>query len=121
MLNSMESESNLNTAFMLKEDLEKKKSGMVALGKELGEQQKMLMNEINQIKAAMVAINNEWEAKFPDDEPLFRESQSAPPVPQQEGARSIEHQAAIDEHNRMRNGQENDFIRDGTGREALPT
>ena len=121
MLNSMESESNLNTAFMLKEDLEKKKSGMVALGQELGEQHKMLTNEINQIKAAMVAINNEWEAKFPNDQPLFQESQSAPPVPQQEEARSVEHQAAIDEHNRMRNGQESDFIRDGTGREALPT
>ena len=122
MLNSMESESNLNTAFMLKEDLEKKKSGMVALGKELGEQQKMIMSDINQIKASMMALNNEWEAKFPDDPPLFQESASAPAVPQQgQQPRSAEHQAAIEEHQRMRNDQGNDFIRDGTGREALPT
>ena len=122
MLNSMESESNLNTAFMLKEDLEKKKSGMVALGKELGEQQKMIMDNINQIKASMMALNNEWEAKFPDDPPLFQESVSAPAVPQQNQQQlSPERQAAIAEHQRMRNDQGNDFIRDGTGREALPT
>ena len=81
----------------------------------------MLTNDINQIKAAMAALNDEWGAKFPDDQPLFQESQSAPSVPQQVGARSVEHQAAIDEHNRMHSGQDNDFIRDGTGREALPT
>lgn len=80
-LSSMETESNLNTSFMLKEDMENKKAGMVALGKELGEQHKHLMGELGKIKEALHNINSNWMEQYPDEEPLFMESQSAPSVP----------------------------------------
>lgn len=80
-LSSMETESNLNTSFMLKEDMENKKAGMVALGKELGEQHRHLIGELGKIKEALHNINSNWMEQYPDEEPLFMESQSAPSVP----------------------------------------
>lgn len=119
-LSSMEQESNLNTAFMLKEDLENKKSGMVNLGKELGKQQQYLVGEMNQIKAQLVGLNNEWLSKFPEEDPIFMESATAPDVPRQQ--MSKEQMAAIEEHRRMQNDSRMmpDAVIDGTGRESIP-
>lgn len=80
-LSNMETESNLNTAFMLKEDLENKKAGMVTLGKELGLNHQSLLGELGKIKEALHHINNSWTEQYQDEEPLFMESASAPPIP----------------------------------------
>lgn len=80
-LSSMETESDLNTSFMLKEDLENKKAGMVALGKELGLNHQSLLGELGKIKEALHQINNNWIEQYPQEEPLFMESASAPPIP----------------------------------------
>lgn len=122
-LSSMEEESNLNTAFMLKEDIEKKKAGMVNLGKELGQQQQFLINEMNQVKAHLVGLNNEWLTKFPEEDPLFMESNTAPPVPSTpQQQMSKEQIAAMQEHQRMKGEGRMmpDTVLDGTGREAIP-
>lgn len=122
-LSSMEQESNLNTAFMLKEDLEKKKAGMVNLGRELGEHQKFLINEINQVKAQLAGLNDEWLARFPEEDPLFMESASAPTIPNSHPQQmSREQRAAMEEHQRIRNQERMmpDAVIDGTGRESIP-
>lgn len=80
-LSNMETESDLNTAFMLKEDLENKKAGMVTLGKELGLNHQSLLVELGKIKEALHHINNIWIEQYKDEEPLFTESASAPIIP----------------------------------------
>ena len=114
----MEDEQNIGTAFMLKEDLEGKKKGMIQLGKELSEQRDYLIKDMNGNMEMLQRLNHEWTQQYPAEAPLLHSSQVQPIL--QNPKSSLEEQAAQRAFNEMDGTMMPDGIKDGTGRETLP-
>ena len=125
-LSGMEEEQNINTSFLLKDDLDGKKQGMIKLGQELGKQKEYLSQDMREAQEKLMRLNQEWMQMFPGEQPLVhtppppspqqQQQQSAPPMMQ-----SKEEQAAMRSFYDAKNPMMPDGIMDGTGRESLPT
>jgi len=116
-LTGFEDEQNINTSFMLKDDLEGKKKGMIQLGQELGKQKDYLMNDRNQVYGKLMRLNEEWMQMYPGETPLYVQPQQAPvQQPPQAPEEMAARKAFFDKDKPMMP----DGMRDGTGREAIP-
>ena len=118
-LTGFEDEQDLNTSFMLKDDLEGKKQGMIKLGQELGKQKDYLMRDRTGVVQTLARLNEEWVQMFPGDDPLFVPPQTqpvAPPAPEVPREQEAAQKAFYDRKNTMMP----DGMLDGTGREAIP-
>lgn len=89
-LTSMEDEQNINTVFMTKDDIDKKKAAMINHGKELGGQYSQLKQEFHQTQQYLMNLNSQWEELYPDEYPLYTPPQ--PPQPQQQQQRQAQPQ-----------------------------
>ena len=63
-ITSMESEQSLDTAFMMKADIDKKRQGMIQYSQELGKQQQQLSQRGSQLQMQYLQKQQEYENKY---------------------------------------------------------
>jgi hypothetical protein len=119
-IKGIEDEQNIETAFMLKEDLEGKKKGMITLGQELGKQQEYLQKDMHEWMGKLKRLNSEWQSMFPSEPPMYQPPTMNRPTQPQSQSQSPEQMAAQRAFHEKGNTMMPDGMRDGTGRESIP-
>jgi hypothetical protein len=76
-------DENIDTAFMLKEDLEKKKMDMIESGKKLGQQKDNLLKQMQQVNQKLDEVANIYNSSY-DGEKLPLSTQKPPQQQQQQ-------------------------------------
>lgn len=125
-LTNMEDEQNLDTVFMVKDDIDKKKAGMVNLGRELGLQYNNLKEEFANTEQYLVNLNEQWMQMYPGEEPLYQKfvpnkDNIRPPI-SQEKRMAMQATGATPNYsqNRQSNFTGDPVLSNDMGREQLP-
>ena len=85
-ISNFEEEQRLETAFMLKTDLDQKKDGMIKLGEQLGKQMQAMQNEIRQLDAELQQITQYYNQTYAATGEAAPLASTAAPVLHKQGA-----------------------------------
>lgn len=69
-LTNFENEQDLSTSFMMKDDIDKKRAGMIKLQEELGKYKEHLMNKYNSLVVTIKQMGKNYESKYGTQPPI---------------------------------------------------
>jgi hypothetical protein len=80
-LSDFESEQSIEKAFMTKDDIDKKRNGMVHLAEELDMHRKFLVGKYNETVAAVKQMGNQYQQVYGHAPPVTRTATASPQTP----------------------------------------